>query len=181
MFRMKNVLKKISCITGAVLLIGCLAGCPSGSETNDISYISRTLGIDLAGGTVLSSEDTHGGFHGDGDTCVKISFDDDSGAALADTMADNSDWCAFPLSDNLQTVVYGRVDGDAQYGPYLTDDKGASIIPPIEHGYYYFYDRHSESNNPKDDTELLSRASLNFTIALYDTDNNKLYYYELDT
>lgn len=178
MFRRKIVLKKITCIIYAVLLIGCLAACSSGSATDDIS---KTLGIDLSGGTILSSEDTHGGFHGDGDTYLEISFDDDAGTALADTIANNSDWRTFPLSNNLQAVVYGRADGDAQYGPYITDDEGASIISQIEHGYYYFYDRHSESNNPKDDTELLSRGSLNFTIALYDIDNNKLYYYELDT
>lgn len=172
------MLKKIFCVIYAILLIGCLAACSSGNETTDIS---KTLGIDLSGGTIVSSEDTHGGFHGDGNTCEKISFDDDSGAALADAMSNNSDWRAFPLSDNLQAVVYGRVDGDVQYGSYITDDEGVSIIPQIEHGYYYFYDRHSESNNPKDDTELLSRGFLNFTITLYDTDNNKLYYYELDT
>lgn len=170
--------KKIFCTINAVLLIGCLAACSSDSETTDIS---KTLGIDLSGGTVVSSEDTHGGFHGDGDTCVEISFDDDSGTALADAISDNDNWCAFPLSNNLQAVVYGRVDGNAKYGPYITDDEGAPIIPQIEHGYSYFYDRHSESNNPKDDTELLNRYSMNFTIALYDTDNNKLYYYELDT
>lgn len=167
--------KKIFCAIDAVLLIGCLGACSSNSETNTIS---KALAIDLSGGTVISSNDTHGWF-GDGDTYVEISFDDDSGTALAGAMSDNSNWCAFPLSDNLQAVVYGRADGDAQYGPYITDD--ASIIPQIEHGYYYFCDRHSESNNPKDDTELLNRYSMNFTIALYDTDNNKLYYYELDT
>ncbi len=178
MFRVKNILKKIFCITGAVLLIGCLAACSSDSGTDDLS---KTLGVDLSGGTVLSSEDTHGGFHGDGNAYIEMNFDDASGSALADTMADSSNWCAFPLSDNLQAIAYGRVDGNAQYGPYIADDEGASIIPPIEHGYYYFYDRHSESSNPKDDTELLIRSSLNFTIALYDTDNHKLYYYELDT
>lgn len=171
------MLKKIFCGIGVVLLIGCLVACSSNSEMIDIS---KMLGIDLSGGTVISSEDTHGWF-GDGKTYFKISFDDDSGAALADTIEDNEDWSAFPLSDNLQAIVYGRVDGDAQYGPYITDDEGASIIPQIEHGHYYFYDRSSESSNPKDDTELLSRGSMNFTIALYDTDHNKLYYYELDT
>lgn len=172
------MLKKAFCVIFAVLLAGCFSACSSDSETDDIS---NTLGIDMTDGTVVSSEDTHDGFHGDGDTYTEISFDDDSGAALADAMANNDDWRAFPLSDNLQAVVYGRVDGDTQYGPYITDDDGASIIPQIEHGYYYFYDRHSESSNPKDDTKLLNRYSMNFTIALYDTDNNELYYYELDT
>lgn len=172
------MLRKTTCIIGTILLISCLAACSSNSKTTDIS---KTLGMDLSRGMVVSSKDTHGGFHGDGNTYVEISFDDDSGTALANTMSDNGDWRAFPLSNNLQAVVYGRVDGAMQYGPYITDDKGMSIIPRIEHGYYYFYDRHSESKNPKDDKELLSRSSLNFTIALYDTDNDKLYYDKLDT
>ena len=181
MFRRQIVLKKVFCVIFAVLLTGCFAACSQESETDYISYISKTLGFDMSGGTLVSSEDTHDGFHGDGDTYVEISFDDDSGADLADAMADNGDWHTFPLSDNLQAVVYGRVDGNTQYGPYITDDEGSSIIPQIEHGYYYFYDRHSESRNPKDDTKLLTRYSMNFTIALYDEDNNKLYCYELDT
>jgi hypothetical protein len=172
------MLKKTICTIGTVLLISCIVAC---SPESKIYNISKTLGINLHRGTILSNEDTHGGFLGDGDTYVELSFDNDSGTALADAIAVNTDWCAFPLSDNLQAVVYGRIDGDAQYGPFITDDNDATIIPMIEHGYYLFYDRNDECYNPKDDTELLNRSSMNFTIALYDTDNNKLYYYELDT
>lgn len=172
------MLKKAICIIEIVLLIGCLVACSSNNGTTDIS---KTLGIDLSSGTVVSSKDTHGGFHGDGNTYVEISFSNESGTILADAMSDNGDWHAFPLSNNLQAITYGRFDGNMKYGPCVTDDEGASIIPQVEHGYYYFYDRHSESNNPKDDTKLLSRSSLNFTIVLYDTDNNKLFYDKLDT
>lgn len=35
-------------------------------------------------------------------------------------------------------------------------------------------DRHSDS-------EIFNRYSYNFTLALYDEDNNKFYYYEFDT
>ncbi len=52
---------------------------------------------------------------------------------------------------------------------------GGSIYFP------YYSDRHSESRNEKDDAELFNRMSFNFTIAIYDTDNHVLYYYELDT
>lgn len=170
--------KKMICIIGAALLIGSLAACSSDSEAKDIS---KTLGIDLSGGKILSSEDTHDGFHGDGNTYVAISFDENTGTALTGAIANNSDWCALPLSETLQTVVYGTTDGNAKSGPYITDDQGASIIPSMKHGYYYFYDRHSESKNPKDDKELLNRSSLNFTIALYDMDHHKLYYDKMDT
>jgi hypothetical protein len=154
-----------------------MAACSAMGKTDDISSISRTLGISLSGETVLTSEDTHGGFHGDGETYAEISFDDESGASFAKNFADNRDWRTFPLSDNLQAVVYGN----AYCAPYIQDDEGAALVPPIEQGYYYFYDRHSESKDPKDDTELFSRYSLNFTLALYDTGNYTLYYYELDT
>ena len=62
-----------------------------------------------------------------------------------------------------------------------TDENGDTIIPDIQNGYYYFYDRHSESTEPYNDEDVLSRASFNFTLALYDSDNNVLYYVEFDT
>lgn len=171
-------MKKLHCILYIVLFVCCLTACSSNSEGNDISNI---LGINISNGTIITDSDTHGGFHGDGYTFVAVSFDDTAGAAVADDISGNSGWSMLPLTDNLQTAVYGKQDGDASYGPYIITDDSDTVIPAIEHGYYYFYDRHSESKNPKDDTDLLSRHSFNFTIALYDMDNNNLYYYEMDT
>ena len=42
-------------------------------------------------------------------------------------------------------------------------------------------DRSSESTDNTDDSMLLSRYSFNFTIAIYDTDTDILYYFEYDT
>ena len=54
-------------------------------------------------------------------------------------------------------------------------------IPTIENGYYYFKDRHSESTNKYDYTDINNRPSYNFTFAILDKDTNTIYYYELDT
>ena len=51
----------------------------------------------------------------------------------------------------------------------------------LKEGYYFIYDRHSESTEPFDSTEILERASLNFTAAIYDADTDRLYYVEVDT
>lgn len=129
----------------------------------------------MSEGTVLMDEDTHGGFHGDGQTLVEILFDDPE--ALAARLAENGDWQALPLTENLQTAVYGSATvGSLVWGWGEKDE-----LPAIENGYYYFYDRHSESKDPKSDRELFSRYSYNFTIALYDADSGHLYYYKLDT
>ena len=49
--------------------------------------------------------------------------------------------------------------------------------------YYFFFDRHSDATNPKDDSAFLdeSRPSYNFTVAIYDSDTNMLYYARVDT
>ena len=64
-----------------------------------------------------------------------------------------------------------------QSGPYLTDEEGDLLVPEIREGWYRLIDRHAEAGK----TDLLSRASLNFTLALYDTDTDTLYYFEMDT
>ena len=50
------------------------------------------------------------------------------------------------------------------------------MIPKIENGYYFFKDRQADK-----DKEILDRYSFNFTVAVYDNDNNKMYFCELDT
>ncbi len=43
------------------------------------------------------------------------------------------------------------------------------------------YDRYHDSTDPYDDSNVLARASFNFTIALYDAETDILYYCEFDT
>ena len=82
-----------------------------------------------------------------------------------------------PLSANLEYVIYGgERNGTTRRG--LNEE---AKIPVIENGYYMFMDRSSESTDNTDDSMLLSRYSFNFTIAIYDTDTDILYYFEYDT
>ena len=48
-------------------------------------------------------------------------------------------------------------------------------------GWYYFYDRHTESLNRNDPSDILERSSFNFDIAIYDADTDTLYYISIDT
>ena len=51
----------------------------------------------------------------------------------------------------------------------------------MQEGFYYLCDRHSESRDPYDDTQLHNRASWNFTAAVYDGQHGLLYFYQFDT
>ena len=164
------------------LLLGLalvLAGCAPSARQK----AGEALGLDLSAGTVLLDTDTHGGFHGDGAACLKLAFPDD---ALAGVLASDPAWKPLPLSDVTTALVYGRTveqDGTSiSWGPYLTDEDGQPLVDPaVETGWYRFIDRHSQSQDPADESGVLERGSLNFTLALYDAERNELYYFTLDT
>ena len=160
----------------ALLLAGC------GRQTLQ-DKAAEALGLDLSAGTVLAESDTHGGFHGDGAACLKLAFAD---GALAEAIAADPAWSPLPLSDTATALVWGLTteqDGTSMtWGPYLTGDDGQPLVDPaVETGWYRLIDRHSEAADPADESGVLGRGSLNFTLALYDADRNELYYMTLDT
>ncbi len=145
-----------------------LSSCGIFNEKNDI------LGFDTTGYSTISEKDTHGGFHGDG--TYHLILDCSSDSQKAQNMV--SDWKPLPLSENLELVMYG---GEKDGVEYCFNFAKQTNFPIIKHGVYKFFDRHSEAINPDDDSQLLSRYSYNFSLAMYDIDNDILYYFELDT
>lgn len=133
-------------------------------EGRSLRQIGRMLGVDLSAGTLVRYEDSHGGFHGDGLTAAEIELD-----GAIEGLADVPGWKSLPMSENT-----------AQALSMCLGFSGA-VVTAVEEGHYYFYDRHSESNDHYGDTELCSRGSWNFTLAVYDSRQGRLYFYELDT
>lgn len=156
-------------ITALILLVSLLtlAGCDTATQT----AVSRDLGLDIASGKEISNIDTYS--HGEGHSCIAVSFDDDS---ILNDIKGNAEWKAFPLDTTTQTLVYGIKDEAGETGPFLSDSKGNALVPEIQNGYYLLIDRHDDTK-----TAILERASFNFTVGLYDTDKNTLYYCKLDT
>ena len=177
-------MKKIKCSAViAVLLIGVLlniTGCQlMGFQTTDLlTDISNTLEVDVSDGVVIYQYDDHGGFLGDGEMLVKLSFSDTD---CLNRIKESSAWKPLPLTKNLEAFVYGAVIYGCNYEPCIHDEDYNPVVPKIENGYYCFVDRHSQSKDKKDDFPLLNRYSINCSLAIYDTDTNLLYYLELDT
>ena len=74
--------------------------------------------------------------------------------------------------------MYGGEKDGINYGYNFAEE---AHWPKIKNGVYKFVDRHSESKNISDDSEMLDRYSFNFSIAVYDLDSDILYYFEMDT
>lgn len=171
-------MKKVNCILLLTLLTACLSGCSGSGQKDVLRDIGRELQLDVSSGTVMSENNSHGGFHGDGTSYTVIQFEDDS---LETAISSAEGWTALPLDETAQILVYGREVGNVKNGPYLTGEDGTSLIPEIENGCYWLKDRQADEAGKEDERDMLSRPSLNFTIAIYDSDCKTLHYCEMDT
>ena len=160
-----------------------LTACGGGSARSVQEEVAVTLGLDLSGCEVVSSWDDHGGFHGDGTAFAELNC---SHTGVLNQIKEDGNWKAFPLDKTVQSLVYGVTEQTGteetgimvyQTGPYLTGEEGDPLVPEIREGYYRLIDRHAKAG----ETDLLDRASLNFTLALYDTERDTLYFCEMDT
>lgn len=156
-----------------LLSIFMLTAC--GSKTAQ-DTVSKELGIDVSSGEEVSNYDTHSG-NGDGISYVVLSFSNDT---VIEEIKSNLSWKPFPLDETVETLVYGVSDETSSIGPYFSDGDGNALVPEIQNGYYLLIDRQVE-NNKASGADILYRPSFNFTLGLYDTDTNTLYFCKLDT
>lgn len=136
-------------------------------------YIKNNIHIDISSCKIIEDENTHGGFHGDGEYFVKADCKKNNDVILNQL----SRWESFPLPENLERIVYGNEEKFGHIGGLAA----AREIPKINNGLYYFADRHRGSEVETDGEDIFERASFNYTIAFYDKDLDMFYYYELDT
>lgn len=172
----------------AALCIFAFAGC--GSE-NPLSDVEKATGLDIGNASVIESTDSHDNFLGDGILFISA---DCSTSPLTDQIKsatnNNSGWRELPLTDMLARYMTGYTDSNGQtYRPsFSIDNTGEPMFPDTENGYWFFLDRSSNgssdlgSGDGSSDAEGINAAyGYNFTVAMYDTDNDMLYYCEIDT
>lgn len=150
------------------------------SQKEQKQKLAQSLEIDLKEAEILEDEDSHGGFHGDGHRYVALRLEGDAKNAAEKAMVKSENWSALPFDDTLHTLVYGKKTASVSREPCVVSDSQKALFPEVENGYYYFRDR-QDWNAGTGKEDLLERASLNFTIALYDAENGMLYYYEFDS
>lgn len=166
----KHMLLAIAAFGLAVLFTACSSGEPQ-------KTISKELGTDVSQGRVVSEFNSRGGFHGDGKTCVALQFSD---TGVLEEIKESSRWQALPFEKAIQGLVYGITEGTSQIGPFLADEEGKPLVPELREGYYLLIDEQAEPGKATG-ADILHRASFNFTLGLYDTATNTLYYCRLDT
>lgn len=140
-------------------------------------YLTEVFGIDVRSAEVISNTDTHGGFHGDGERLLVLKFSDETAEK---EISEASDWRPLPASEEIAAIIWGVEydDGDTHIGigPYNSGE-----IPEIENGWYSFSDRSPQHSQSGYENDFFSNPPLNYTFAVYDSDEDILYYCEVDT
>ncbi|MBE6950714.1 MAG: hypothetical protein E7451_05180 [Ruminococcaceae bacterium] len=157
-----------------LFILFLLAGC---AEQDPLREISDAIGTDVTGGTLLEHTDSHGGFLGDGERILCVRLTEEQAAELADGVRESEFWHPLPLSEELSAAVCGTRTETESFGPLFPE----GAVPPVENGFWFFRDRHSQSTAPASTAGLHDRSSWNFTAAIFDADTSILYYLELDT
>ena len=160
----------------AVLMIGAMAcddlwlGGPPYTDREARNVVAAEVHVD-AGGKVLVKDDSHDGFHGDGETRITIVYDRDVFSEAPEH------WQPLPLSEDAAAVHAFCKNAWTAGEAFYKDTRG------VTNGYYFFRDDGylERSDNPYSAAEVMGRYSYNFVFAIYDSDTFTLYYYELDT
>ena len=122
-------------------------------------YVSEEIYADVSGGAVINNFDTHGGFHGDGDTYIEMKMP----LSFEEELKDNSEWQILPMSEIVRQQCDMHIDKP-------NDENWEKVIPDVKNGYYYYINRDPNSK----------WTPAHFTVAVYDFDTNILYYWERD-
>ncbi len=148
-------------------ILAILYWLPSDKSDPTLLWLYDKGGINVIWGDPLNAMDTHGGFHGDGSSLHVYHYTDSS---MQPEMEESELWKKLPLSENVFNLIRNTIGNEC-----------AEAIPEVTNGYYFFYDRHSQTNDPYDESELWNRHSINCTVAIYDADEDILYVFEEDT
>ena len=159
------VILVLTAVPLVLLYVGDLIFAPGTPE----ELIKRSTGANVDGCDIIEYYDGQGGPHGDGTMII-----------IVDCSADPLDpsaleyWIALPLSENIKNSMWSI------QGKVGTKYSGG-VVRALTDGYYYFEDRYYEASDRHSDEMLTKRGSFNYTLAIYDKENETLYYFECDT
>lgn len=172
--RKRKAASGILCLLSFVLL--CLMSGCGGKNMN--AYIGKQIGLSLPNCAKIKYTDTHGG-NGDGDLYAVVSFPDSKTAAQFSGSLAKADWPT-KFTDDMVPWFYGGAivtKGEASSTDGYFRDMNLDV-PKVKNGYFFYRDRYREQYG-----EPCSFApyTWNFTMAVFDSDTDTLYFIEGDS
>lgn len=157
----------LSLLLAALLCVG-LTGC-LGDHRREL----REIGLTHPGGYTCGYKDTHGGFHGDGETEIWFYVPD----IREEDLECLPGWQRGSLPEAMDNLLYGGEYGGVCYGAY------PEAAPKGDVAYWFFLDRQNEKTHYTESElwKVRHRPSANFTVALWLRMEQKIWYYRYDS
>ena len=152
-------------------------------DTQPHSGSIKADGIKVPHNGFMYEYESHGGFHGDGETWQALIVPEEQRTAFEAALAQHADWHEGVIPQNEYAHMHRYTfddmpalfpDPDVTFDWWLYVDDYAREHPEKES------DKHVHSNFPSVMQEAGAVFSLNWHIALYDADTGLFVYYELD-
>ena len=156
----------------ALLITGCV-------DDNPISYVEIELGVKINNAKIEKYKDKEDSFNGDGTRFIVLK---NVSKDFVNKIKNRKDWSHEPSKVERLALYGGEIKKDYWTESFVTDDNDKMLIPKIKNAYYFSRDT-EEYENEKEKIKERKEDPIprNFIIAVYDVDNNKLYYYEYDS
>lgn len=131
-------------------------------------YVASQIEIHIPFAVKNDNKDSHGGVQREGESLSKFYFDEKNAVKFKEKINKNQHWKKLPMTKIVEEST-GAWDKEMK-------------IPEVKNGYWFYLDRHSEATDKYNENDMYNgRYSFNYSVAVYDTDENILYFYELDT
>lgn len=137
--------------------------------------ISEELGVNISSGEIIKVNEDDKGWQGDGMSIVEIKFNNND---VKEEIEKSKKWHN-NITDLEKALLYGYEKNDNGYGPYFADENDKILLPEFSNAYYLLINKQNGSID--NNMDILNNASLNIILAIYNIDENILYYCELDT
>lgn len=164
----KKLIVIVSILAGTCILFSCGNSSELLKKSEDLTRTAQILNVDFTKAVYSKRLNTHNSKAPVKEYFAVIKPE----PSFVNQLAENIFWDSFPYPKEINQFFIEAKN----YDRYM--DKRIKV-PHVQNGYYYFCDRQNEYDihNPK---LALVNECQNYTIAIYDSDNNILYYYECD-
>jgi hypothetical protein len=165
----------------AMGLMGFLGLDSCGAQPPNEEWIERAFDLRLDGATVDEAWDTHGGFHGDGDTYIALSLTLRLEFQISEINAEYAEEIKGGPWYSISEYPEAYSSLAAEVVDYREESSGAMLLPEITNGYFCIIDNFDGKDEYMwIDADWRMGSYWNWTAAFYDADALKLYYYESD-
>lgn len=135
----------------------------------DNTYYSSKLRVYIPRREADFFEDTHGGFHGDGDTVMRYDLSEFELSLLKRDIGINEKWK--PIDDISSKYINGGIDG------FYLSGFAQEKIPVISDGYYCFYNKQTKTFDFPDSLGYSS----NYILCVCSIKEKVIYVFAMDT